>query len=195
MRQKAYYLIDEIVDNLFTTGSEWMTETGTEYIGMYHQYTTGETYTEPQWNPDLSAKLVAYEKIDSAAYIYKKLNTVQTKFENFVPYQVKINLADIQIGYITRYFIKKINESRIYEIDSATFKRWQQKRIDSNMYNAVELFWTIAGDEQDAKQENIKQTQQAKNTLPGIELVLNDPLQYYTDSIYIKPADINGLDF
>lgn len=194
MRQKAYYLIDEIVDNLFTTGSEWMTETGNEYVGLYHQYTTGETYTEPQWNPDLSTKLLAYEKIDSAAYIYKNLNSVQTKFENFVPYQVKINLTDIQTGYITRYFIKKINESSIYEIDSTTFTRWQQKRIDSNMYTAVELFWTITGDQQDAKQENIKQIQQAKNILPGIETVLFDTLQYYTDSIYIKPIDINGLD-
>ena len=40
MRNKVYYLNDEITTNLYTTGSEWMLETNTNYIGQYHSYIT-----------------------------------------------------------------------------------------------------------------------------------------------------------
>ena len=42
--------------------------------------------------------------------------------------------------------------------------------------------------------KNIKQTRIANKTLLGISDILTDPLQYYTDTDFIKPTDINGLD-
>ena len=55
-RIKLYYDSTEITNNLYTTGSELMTELGTNYIGLYHLYNTGETYTGPIWNPITSIK-------------------------------------------------------------------------------------------------------------------------------------------
>ena len=63
MRQKAYYTVDEITNNLYTAGSAWMDESGVEYIGLYHQYSTGETYTQPIWSYNNSVKLIKYENV------------------------------------------------------------------------------------------------------------------------------------
>ena len=61
MRDKIYYLNDEINAGLFTTGSEWMLEDLTEYKGSYHSYITGEVYTEASWNPITSKPLLKFK--------------------------------------------------------------------------------------------------------------------------------------
>ncbi len=44
-RLKTFYTADEITNNLYTSGSEYMTEDNVEYVGSYHSYATGERYT------------------------------------------------------------------------------------------------------------------------------------------------------
>ena len=85
MRQKVYYSADELVTNLHTTGSQWMTENGVEYQGSYHEYITGEVYTQSTWKPTLSKKLVPIlkpqdkKKISPGQYWYKINNKAATK--------------------------------------------------------------------------------------------------------------------
>jgi len=204
MRQKTYYTVDEITNNLYTTGSAWMNESGVEYIGLYHQYSTGETYTQPIWSYNNSVKLIKYENVKLDVATYKKLKSIRTTYENFVPYTVKLTAYDINNGFISRFFIQKINELRVIEIDSATFIKWQSKEIDPNIYVAVQLIWYISGTLTDETRDsvympsiitlNTNAIHTAKETIRNIDTALTNPLELYVDDTVVKPKDINGLD-
>lgn len=47
---------------------------------------------------------------------------------------------DYRSGFITRYFCKKVNENKIYEIDPST-----RNKIERNLYIVVSLNWKISG--------------------------------------------------
>ena len=204
MRQKTYYTVDEITNNLYTTGSAWMDESGVEYIGLYHQYSTGETYTQPVWSYSNSVKLIKYENVKLDVATYKKLKSIRTTYENFVPYIVKLTAYDINNGFISRFFIQKINELRVIEIDSATFIKWQLKEIDPNIHVAVQLIWYISGTLTDETRNsvympsiitlNTNAIRTAKETIRNIDTILTNPLELYVDDTVVKPTDINGLD-
>lgn len=204
MRLKTYYTLDEITNNLYTGGKEWMTEDGVEYIGMYHKYITREHYTGGKWNSSKSKKLIPFK--DKAVQSAPKNITTKTT-QYFTP-STSTPVIDTQsrtLGYIERFFIKKVNELTVKEIDATQFSMWQQQKIDPNLFNAVSLLWKITGPISDTFNGNVKipgvQTtnlQTIKRTepkLPGITMYLNDPLQYYTDIDFVAPKDINRLDY
>ena len=58
-RLKVYYPLNEITNNLNTTGSQWMLESLEEYKGLYHTYTTGEIYSGGKYDKNISKKLVS----------------------------------------------------------------------------------------------------------------------------------------
>ena len=76
MRRRLYYTDKQITKNLYTTGSEWQTEDGVEYIGSYHTYITSETYTQSDWNEATSKKLVKYEQANQNVVQYQKLKNI-----------------------------------------------------------------------------------------------------------------------
>jgi hypothetical protein len=194
MRQKAYYSPGEIVTDLYTSGSEWMYTSGVEYIGLYHQYVTGETYTQPTWNPATSVELVTYQDITTSAYQYKQLNPINVAFNSIQPYVPNPSNNDIQQGSFTRYFIKRINASQILEIDNDTYQQWLTREIDPYIHVATDITWYIAGDVNAVAQENANQIKQAQSAIPTIHTKLPDTLQFYTDNIYTVSIDINNLD-
>ena len=53
-RRKIYYPEGQIQKGLYTEGLEWMLEDGTEYIGDYHKYITGEVYTKSAFVKNVS---------------------------------------------------------------------------------------------------------------------------------------------
>lgn len=193
---------EEITTNLFTNGKEWQTEDGIEYRGSYHRYITNEVYTGAVWNSKTSKKLKPYISEITRDYTYKQLKTaLKTKY--VAPWSVQpiINPTDITIGYINRYFIKKNNELLVIEIDKQQFDAHRSNIIDSNLYATVQLVWYISGPINDemhgvvakpgVRTKNMLQISYAAHQLPGVELLLTDPLQYYTDSDYKVPPAIN----
>lgn len=203
MRNKAYYMPDEIVSNLYTSGQEFQLEDGTEYIGLYHRYITNEVYTNPTWNAKTSKKLVPYVKISELGKSYKKLKqNIRTKFIPPRPYTAIVTTQDIANGYISRYFISKTNEFKIIEIDETQYNLWNSSKIDRNVYSAIKLIWYISGDKADKKtgiavtqgvvSKNLSQIRYGKQQMLGLEIILTDPLQYYTDTDFIVPVDINA---
>ncbi len=60
-RTKVLYTKSEITENLYTTGSQYMKQDNTEYIGLYHTYITGEIYTEAKWNPAKSEPILPFK--------------------------------------------------------------------------------------------------------------------------------------
>ena len=208
-RLKLYYPVDEITTNLYTTGKEWMTTDNKEYIGLYHLYTTGEAYTQPNWNPRSSLQLIPYQEVTTENrknIVYQELtNDINAgTYVSLKSTPVQIRKQDIINGFISRYFLKKHNESAIIETNQLQFKQWQSNVMDSKLYSATSLTWFISGNINDERingylvegviTKNKKEVQRASTFLPEIASHLTNLTEYYTDSIFNIPADINGLD-
>ena len=202
MRLKSYYPPEEITTNLFTNGKEWQTEDGAEYRGAYHRYMTKEVYTGATWSAKTSKRLIPYISASTRDLTYTALKSrLQTKF--IMPWQVTpvITITDRSIGNINRYFIKKINDASILEIDKPQYEAHQNNVIDSNMFSTTKIIWYITGavnDEtvgavvkQGVRTKNLTQIAYANQAMPGIAMLLTDPLQFYTDNEYKVPPSIN----
>lgn len=204
MRSKLYYSPDEITTYLYTSGSEWMIESDfSEYFGFYHTYTNGDSYTLGTYDENLSKKLIPYEEMSADELTYSKLKPKQrvrykTALVSYIPVPT---LQEIQQGYITRYFVKKHNESTIIEINKTQLDQIKQKIYDPNAYQTVSILWYITGNRESSRsnavvnlsvqEKNYQQIQFAKNTISNIHLKLNNLLEFYTDTTYIIPPDIN----
>ena len=113
MRQKAYYTANEITKYLYTNGEEWMLRDGTNYIGLYHEYITGEVYTEPDWDKNKSKKLVAYEDTETSKYKYKQIASVEVKTASFEIISPSITKQDLQNKSKIRYIVRKNNVNKL----------------------------------------------------------------------------------
>jgi len=202
MRNRLHYTPNQITPNLYTTGSQWMTEDGVEFLGPYHTYTTGEIYSQSKWNAKTSKKLVPFVLESTANYVYKQLKTIQTKFDTPQFTQPIITIQSRNAGFISRYFLKKANESVINEVDETQYDKWGIQKIDSNIWNATQITWYITGNLRDEMQrgvlvrgvieKNLQEIQRAEIEVPGISLVLTNPVQYYSDTDFVVPKDINS---
>ena len=201
MRKQLFYTSDEITTNLYTPGKEWMYEDGTEYIGSYHLYSTGEVYTKGNWSSKQSVKLISYVRRDVLNNVYRTLKTVNISTKSIPSHNPIVLQADIKIGYIVRYFLKKINEEIIIEVSADTYKQWKQGKFDKKLYLGVQLNWYITGDIEDNQigsilnrgvvTQNTRQIKAAQSTIPTINNILNNPLDLYVDTDFIVPGDIN----
>ena len=202
-RLKLYYPAEEITNNLYTFGSELMTEDGTAYIGPFHRYITAEVYTGSTWDAKTSKKLIAFKQ-KTPATIYNTLKPdIKVKHVEPVRVPAKLPPTDIPPKSIQRYFIRKQNESITFEIDAKQYEYWSNNQIDNKIYTAIRLEWFTTGNTLDVKNGSVtipgvitKNTQQIKaaaRTIPELTNILTNPLEFYTDTDYIAPVDINGL--
>ena len=201
MRIKLTYMPDEITNNLYTFGSEWMTTSNIEYVGLYHKYSTGEIYTQGVWNAKKSIQLVPYENISSLKFQYKKLNSVNTAYVTPIPYQAENSISGNQ-QQLQRYFLQRKNDlNNIIEINSEQFDLYVNQQIDTNLYTVVQLTWYITGNVDDVIINNSKQLGvisknknsviNAERRMPGISSKLSNLLEFYTDTDFVVPRDIN----
>lgn len=204
-RQLAFYSEDEILTDLYTSGKEWqLRETSTEYVGLYHRYKlTGEVYTLAEWNEDKSKQLEPYEDLPLMNKRYKKLKEdMSVKYQTVTPLHSRIPTADeYAAGTMERYFIKKVNEDIVHEIDEDQFFDWINRDIDPYLYQSTTLVWNISGTINDERRgssiipgvrtKNKRALQEAETDIPGISKLLTNLLEYYEDTEYSVPADIN----
>lgn len=205
-RLKLYYTADEITNDLYTTGKEYMTLDNKEYLGPLHRYITGEIYTESKWNSKLSKKLITYvENLTTADKTYKtlqpSLNVTYSMPSSIISQPTKMEILD---GKMKRYFIKRKNDANILEINKVQYDNWTNNVIDKKMYDGVEITWFIGGSINDEQRHgitipgvisnNIKQRSYATRIIPGLSIRLDNLLEMYTDNDYTTPVDINGLD-
>jgi len=204
-RLKSYYTADEITNNLYTTGSQFMTEDNVEYIGLYHAYSTGEQYTNATWNSKLSKRLIPYAKFDTTNEQYQLLKPdIILNYETPSASSVVIKKIDIDNGYVNRYFLQKINETKILEVSQITYDKWASDVIDKKLHNAATLQWSITGNIEDVTingilsigviSKNKKAVEEVSQTIPDLALILTNFTQFYTDVNYVVPVDINRLD-
>lgn len=207
MRLKVYYQPDEIQENLYTFGNEWMlADTYEEYNGPYHQYLTGEVYTLSTYNSTLSKKLIPYVNIDESVFRYQQLRNDIKLTNNFkiTSYYPIINNEDLQAGFITRYFVQKHNDSNVIEVNKSIYDMIRNDKSEAILYKIVQLKWYIVGNIEDTVDKtvkipgivtkNLQQIQIASKTIKYIQTKLNNVTEFYTDIDFVVPADINGLD-
>lgn len=158
-RQRAYYTKGQINNGLETNGGEWMLVDGTEYIGQFHSYTTGEVFTESAFVDGVSKKLIPYVNVTvlnqqneigidlNKNFEYdniKTLDMVQSAKPN--PTTVEPTDKDRTNGYFTRYFAAKVNDDEIIEITLNDFKNiGSENELDRNLYKVFSLRWKISG--------------------------------------------------
>jgi hypothetical protein len=204
-RFKIRYTIDEITNNLYTSGKEYMTVDNVQYIGLYHRYSTGEIFTLSKWNASKSKKLIPYKELTDSQKSYNELKPkIQTSYSSVTPLFLEISQQNIIDGYIDRYFLQNIVSKKIIEISKTTNDKLSKKIIDPNLYTSVELRWYITGDKfdktengvliQGVQTKNINEIRIAARTISDISQYLNNELEYYSDTTYIIPRDINKLD-
>jgi len=202
-RLKVYYTIDEVELNLYTSGSEYMLMDSTEYKGLYHKYiTTHEVYTLSAWNETDSKKLIPYRPVAPIKLEYLKLNPdIKTEYQTVEPYNLEISVTDRKNGFVTRYFIQKVNSLQIMEIDKQQFDDYNSKKIDPNVYRVTSLKWCIVGTLSDSFDGNIytpsiqtknkKSISTANKIMPGINKKITNLTEYYSDVEFLVPPDIN----
>jgi hypothetical protein len=131
---------------LYTKGNEFSLN-GQNYIGEYHY----ENMT-PTTEPELGGGIVLrkrYTNLDH--YTYDKLLKFDTLVSSFIspkPYMPIISNQTYVAGYVTRYFVEKINDSQSYpiEIDLSQFKKFGKRGgIDSGLYNVASVSWKLTG--------------------------------------------------
>lgn len=201
-RLKIRYSIAETRNNLYTYGGEWQTEDGVEYRGLYHQYTvTSETFTQPTWQPNASRRLVELKQTPELVKQYVKVQpNVDVNFQTPRPAAIRITEQMRQDGYITRYFMKKINETLIVEVSAEQYAAYQNRKIDNNMYTAAALRWKITGSIQTVTvpvkvpgvlDANLQAIKQLEKQIPGISSKLTNLTEFYSDTDYVVPRNIN----
>lgn len=205
-RKRIQYAKDEIITDLYTVGSEYMYhDTYEEYVGPYHMYTTGEVFTEFDWNPNRSRKLIKYQNNDTPQFIYKTLTpTLKTTYESIPTHVAQPTDEDLKNGYFQRYFITKFNETIISEINQDTYNKYLANDYDINAYKATEIKWYISGvqyttlkrgiQEIGVYEKNKNSVLNAESVIPGMSNKLTNYLEYYIGDLtdIVVPKDING---
>jgi hypothetical protein len=207
MRLKVYYQPDEVEEYLYTFGNEWMlTDSKQEYKGAYHKYLTGEVYTQSTYNSVLSKPLIPFQPIEEDAFAYSQLRPdikilSNIRIASHIPI---VTPADLKVGYINRYFVQKINETWIIEINQTLYNQLITDGFEAILYRFVAVKWFVSGTLTDINDGNVKtlgvisknlqQIQNASNVISNISSKLLNPAELYVDTDYVVPVDINGLN-
>jgi hypothetical protein len=204
MRIRSYYSDNEILTSLYTFGKEWQLPDGIEYKGLYHKYIpTGEVYTEGTWNRNKSVKLTEYIEIPEYSKLYRKIKSdIKIGTESPVPIvSFKPTLQDYSTGYINRYFLKRVNNDLIYEVDDIQYYDQLSNVIDLHLYTGAIVKWFITGETTDTTSgvaivpgvitKNKQAIREAEKQISGISKLVTNLLQYYEDTDYVVPKDIN----
>lgn len=202
MRQRLEYNSSQQQLNLYTSGSEWQLPDGAEYIGPYHRYTTGEIFTQPRWNPSRSQPLQPYRPESTEAKRYRQLKNTIVTFQPPRHKLVTITPADRAAGYVTRWFLWHVTRFELIEIDETQYTSWLSQRIDPVLYAGFSINWYISGALEDEMKNGILhkgvKTQNTEQLvavgIPQIFTYFTNPAEYYADSDYVIPRDINNLD-
>jgi hypothetical protein len=98
--------------------------------------------------------------------------------------------------------VKKVNEQTIIEINADQFELLSLNKIDSNLFISTMIEWSITGPLENSyangttilgvKTKNHKAIVEAETILQGIINKLTNLIEYYSDTDFVTPKDINA---
>lgn len=174
-RRKIYYPEGQIQKGLYTEGGEWMLEDGTEYIGDYHKYITGEVYTKSTFVKNVSKQLVPYinlsDEDNKVKFEYDNLRDDEVESFVFANYtKTQPTQKDYDKGYYSRYFVKRHFDQIITEVSKDTFNSVQDEH-----YLRLELAWKLRDNAADV---NLLQVRNAEKDIKGISNYITDYTEF-----------------
>ena len=96
---------------------------------------------------------------------------------------------------------KKLNDGVITEISKLTYDDYAGSKIDQNLYKTIRVKWVISGKLETTQtngittvsvaEQNRNMLISAEQKFPGISVKLNNLLEFYTNTEFKVPADIN----
>lgn len=149
-----YYPKSQIQEK-YTNGGEFTkTSNNQEYIGSYFDTSDGNSFAGTPQNPislqpitttSINTELepVAEWTVENTGY---QINTeAGLSPQNLKPQPTQ---TDIENGVFPRFFVKKRNESVIFEINREQYDMIQNKstRIQWQLYQSMRIDWVISGD-------------------------------------------------
>ena len=163
-RKKVYYPKGQIQNGLYTNGKEWMLSDGTEYVGYYHRYSTGEVFTKGIFLKSVSKKLIPYIDLsiidNSAKFKYDSLNKLDSNF-SFAEYGKPLPIeSDYNNGYFIRYFVKRHFNDIVTEVTKDVYSQ-----LTTAFYKKVEVRWKLVDN---ANLVNRKQIELANEVVKGL---------------------------
>lgn len=172
-RQRIYYTKAQITNGLKTGGGEWMFTDGTEYIGQYHTYTTGEVFTESSFVDGKSRILIPFvdlKKINeqnefgidfAKNFEYDAIKQVEVK-KSVKPNEASVNIYNrpIKAGSIKRLFAYKVNDGQLLELDEIAYGSvGSESGLDKYLWRKFSIDWKVQGPDYDIldSQGNVKE--------------------------------------
>jgi hypothetical protein len=106
-------------------------------------------------------------------------NYVYPKFYTFL-----VTENDYQNEFVYRYFVQKINDSSVIEVDSKNYNN-----IQKNLFNKVVVTWHLIGParnvyvngklyEQGVYEKNLKEINSAAQSMPNLKNIITNYTQY-----------------
>tara|TARA_R110001592_G_scaffold313836_2_gene589319 strand:+ start:2981 stop:3931 length:951 start_codon:yes stop_codon:yes gene_type:complete len=195
---------------LETSGDEYYTLKGEIYVGPYILTSEGafQGNNIEKIGPILrkrksneSKRNNIYETFKTQEYYAVNPSIVnfikQTKFP--ISTKTKPTPQEYQIGFYTRYFVKKVNSNtEYYEIDKKTYKKIKAKSplYDYHSFTTDSLIWAVAGDVQKANKSILEQVETKH---PNISQLFPNLLEFSRQSkvlndLIAKPGELVYLD-
>jgi hypothetical protein len=150
-----YFPSFRVRTNLNTNGSEFLLD-GKPYVGKYYLTYDGSVYTGENPSVGTNKKLekiqynskINYELPSNSAKNNFSINKISRSVSTPTPYYFNPLPSDYQRGYITRYFIKKINDKGyVIEISGLEYTDVVNgsANYDVSMYMTTKILWKLTG--------------------------------------------------
>jgi len=179
-RRKIYYPDGQIQKGLYTNGGEWMFKDGTEYIGDYHTYSTGEVFTKSSYVKNVSEKLIRYVDLsnfeNSEKFRYDNIAAqIPTKFYTPTYSKVNPNENDYISGFFFRYFVKKYHSDYISEVAISDYNTVQVEH-----FAKAKVPWKLIGTLNDSQiGPGVADTN--RRIISGVNKMIGGIVNYVTD--------------
>lgn len=188
----------KILKNQYTPGKQYSVKsTLKEYVGPYNILYTGVVYTGNTYNQATSLELIPYTEAQKVLTQSSNITFYDSvvedknvpKIKTFItpePQYVTPTQEEITDGVFTRYFCKKINEQKIFEINKEIFDSIIKKDNKYNhvLYQVIDVKWKLTGPANDTKQDNTttagvidtnyRSVNKANQKMPGLLLFITD---------------------
>jgi hypothetical protein len=206
----AYYPKSQIKTGLTTQGKEYrVISTQEEYKGEYYMLSNGKVFAgkNPSFKPKTELEKIS-QLIDSTDIsdpktkqnLKEPLPLPKMSVDSQPLYQPNLEISltrsipsyrttlpteeDKQKGYYTRYYCKKNNELKYFEIDKDTFSKLESKSKDIawDLYSSLSLTWKLGGNQSLVYNQNkseVKSKASISNWPGFLNYFKSDFSQYY----------------
>jgi len=186
----VYYPKSKILENQFTNGNDFvLKDNNQKYIGYYYSLSNNKYYTGKTPEANNPKELI---RVTPKKPSIKDINlpdaSFTTEFKIPVPYYPVVSKKDYDIGFFSRYFMRRRNSdfTSIVEISPGDYKKYFTTKVDvTNLYVATKINWKISGPEHNnfsdknfpkagVIETNKRLVELKEKLFPGISLFIKD---------------------